>query len=45
MSVHVDDVFMAGNRETLEKIKDNIKPNSNIQDSKKVNKLLRVYHD
>ena len=45
MSVHVDDIFMEGKPETLEKIKEKIKPNFNIQDSSKVKKFLRVYYE
>ena len=43
MSVHVDDAFMEGNQDTLEKIKENIKLNFNIQDSGKVKKFFIVY--
>ena len=45
MSVHVDYVFMAGKRETLEKIKEKIKTNFNIQDYGKVKKFLRLYYE
>ena len=43
MSVHVDDVFMAVNTETLGKIKNMINLRFNIQDSRKVKKFLGVY--
>ena len=45
MSVHVDDAFTEGKPQTLEKIKENIKPNFNIQDSGKVKKFIRVYYE
>ena len=45
MSVHVDDVFMAGNRDSLEKIKQKFKHNLHIQDYGKVKKFLRVYYE
>ena len=44
MSVHVDNVFMAGKTEALEKIKDIIKLKFNIQESKKVKKLFELYY-
>ena len=44
MSVHVDDVFMAGSLETMEKIKEMINLNLNIQKFSKVKKLLGVYY-
>ena len=43
MSVHVDDVLMAGKPETLEYIKENIKKEFNISYSRKVKKFLGVY--
>ena len=45
MSVHVDDIFMAGNPETLKVIKENIKEKINISDSRKVKKFLGVYYE
>ena len=45
MSVHVDDVFMAGNPETFKKIKDMINLKFNIQESEKVKKFLGVYYE
>ena len=45
MSVHVDDAFMAGKRQTLEKIKDNIRPIFNIQYYREVKKFLRVQYE
>ena len=45
MSVHVDDVFMAGNRDTFEKRKEKIQPDFNIQDYRKVKKFLRLYQN
>ena len=45
MSVYVDDVFMERNQDTLKKSKDKIKPNINIQDSRKVKNFLRVYYE
>ena len=45
MSVHVYDVFMSGKPETLEKIKEKINLNFNIQDYRKVKKFLRVYYE
>ena len=45
MAVCVDNVFMSGKPETLEKIKDNIKLEFSIQESGKVKKFLRVYYE
>ena len=45
MSVYVYDVFMSGNWYTLEKIKEKIKPNLNIQNYRKVKKFLIVYYE
>ena len=44
MSVHVDDVFMAGSLETMEKIKEMINLNLNIQKFSKVKKFIGVYY-
>ena len=44
MSVHVDDVFVSGSPEPLEKIQELIKLTFNIQDSGKVKKFLGVYY-
>ena len=44
MSVHVNDVFMAGKPETLKVIKENIKEKFNISDSGKVKNFLGVYY-
>ena len=43
MSVHVDDVFIAGNPKTLKVIREKIKEKFNISESGKVRKFLRVY--
>ena len=43
-SVHVYDIFMAGNPETLKIIKENIKEKFNISESRKVKKFLGVYY-
>ena len=45
MSVHIDYVFMAGNPETLDKIKEMINLKLNIQEYGKVKKFLGVYHE
>ena len=45
MSVHVDDVFMDGNPETLNNTKRNMKEKFNIQDSVKMKNFLRVYYE
>ena len=45
MSVHVDDVFMAGGPEILKFIKENIKEKFNISESGKVKNFLRVYYE
>ena len=45
MSVHVDNVFMAGKTETLNNIKENIKEKFNISESGKVKKFLGVYYE
>ena len=45
MSVHVDDVFMAGNLEVLKNTKDKIKKQFNIHDSRKVKKFVKVYYE
>ena len=45
MYVHVYVVFIAGKLETLDKIKELIKLEFNIQDSKKVKKFLRAYYE
>ena len=44
MSVHVDNVFMAGKLETLKVIKENIKEKFNISEFGKVKKFLEVYY-
>ena len=44
MFVHIDDVFMSGRPETLEKIKEIIKLKFNIQESEKEKKFLGVYY-
>ena len=44
MSVHVDDMFMAGNPETQKIIKENIKDKFKISESGKVKKSLGVYY-
>ena len=44
MSVHVDNVFMEGNPETLDKIKEKIKLYFNIQRSSKLNRFLILYY-
>ena len=45
MSVHVEDIFMAGNPETLKNIKENIKEKFNISESGKAKKLLGFYYE
>ena len=45
MSVHLDDVFVAGSPETLESIKELIKLKFNIQESGKVKKFIGVYYE
>ena len=45
MSVHVDDVFMAGKPETLKSIKENIKEKFNISESGKIKKFLGFYYE
>ena len=44
ISVHVDEVFVAGKPETLKDIKEEIKENFNISESGKVQNLLGVYY-
>ena len=44
ISVHVDDVFMDVNPETLKVIEENIKEKFNISESGKVRKFLGVYY-
>ena len=44
MSVHVDNLFMAGNKETLKDIKEKIEENFNISESGKVKNFLGVYY-
>ena len=44
ISVHVDDVFMEGKMETLEKIEEMINLKFNIQESGKLKKFLGVYY-
>ena len=43
MSVHVDDIFMARNPETLKVIKEKVKGKFNISESGTLNKFLGVY--
>ena len=43
MSVHIDDVFMSGRMDTLEKIKKINKLELNIQESRKVKNVLGVF--
>ena len=45
MSVHADNVFMAGRPETLKDIKYNIKDKFNISESGKVKKFLGVHYE
>ena len=45
MSVHVEDIFMAGNPETLKNIRENIKEKFNISESGKAKKLLGFYYE
>ena len=45
MPVHVDDVFMVDNPETLEKTKEKIKLKLNIQESGKLKNFLGVYYE
>ena len=45
MSVHVDNIFMAGKPDTWEKIKEKIKLKFNIKESAKVKKFLGVYYE
>ena len=45
MSVHLDDLFIAGSPETLESIKELIKLKFNIQESIKVKKFIGVYYE
>ena len=44
ISVHLDDVFMAGKPGTLKNTKEKIKERFHISESKKVKKFLRVYY-
>ena len=44
MAVHVDDVFIAGNPYTLDKIKEMINLKFNIQEYGKVKRFLGVYY-
>ena len=44
MLVQVDDVFMAGNPETIKDTKENIKEKLKISESGKVKKFLGVYY-
>ena len=43
--VYVDNVFMTGNPETLNNIKENIREEFNISDSMKARKFIGVYHE
>ena len=45
MSVHVDDVFMAGKPDILEKLKELIKFNFNIPESVKRENNLGIYYE
>ena len=45
ISVHVNDIFMAGRPETLVNFKENRKLKFNIQESGKVKKLIGVYYE
>ena len=45
MSFHVENLFMAGNMETLNKIKENIKEKFNISESRKVNNFMGFYYE
>ena len=44
MSVHVDDVFMAGKSEKLKFVKENIKEKFNISEYGKLKKFPGVYY-
>ena len=44
MSVHVDDVFMAGKPEMIKRIKENIKKKFNVSEFVKVKKFLGFYY-
>ena len=44
MPVNVNDVFMAGNPETLKHTKENIKKQFYIQESREAKKFLGVYY-
>ena len=45
MSVHVNDVLMGGNLETLNNTKEKIKKKFNIQEYRKVKNVLGVYYE
>ena len=45
ISVHVDDLFMAKDTETLKVIKENIKDKFNISESGKINTFLGFYYE
>ena len=45
ISVHLDDVLMVGNPDTLNKIKEMIKKKFNIEESVKVKKFSRVFYE
>ena len=45
MSVHVENLFISGNMETLKNILENIKEKFNISESEKVNNFLGFYYE